>query len=90
MEGRRSAAEKAPPMVSIIAGEPGFPQEAQWVQGFSAGARSGLPDVDIRVTYSYEYDDQEVCERIANEQIDAGSGGSLLRQEIAVSARFPE
>ena len=37
MEGRRSAAEKAPPMVSIIAGEPGFPQEAQWVQGFSGG-----------------------------------------------------
>jgi basic membrane protein A and related proteins len=30
--------------------------------------------VDVRVDYSYEYDDQEVCETIANEQIDAGSG----------------
>jgi basic membrane protein A len=28
----------------------------------------------VRVDYSNEYDDREVCGRIANEQIDAGSG----------------
>jgi basic membrane lipoprotein Med (substrate-binding protein (PBP1-ABC) superfamily) len=30
--------------------------------------------VEIRSDYSYEYDDQAPCERIANRQIDAGSG----------------
>ena len=61
-------------MVSIIVGEPGFPQEQVWEQGFSKGALRALPSVDVRVDYAYEYDDREVCERIANEQIDAGSG----------------
>jgi len=30
--------------------------------------------VEIRSDYSFEYDDQSTCERIANRQIDAGSG----------------
>jgi len=30
--------------------------------------------VRIRVDYSHEFDDKQVCETIANEQIDAGSG----------------
>ena len=30
--------------------------------------------MDVRVDYSNEYDDRVVCGRIANEQIDAGSG----------------
>ena len=61
-------------MVSIIVGEPGFPQEQVWERGFSSGALRALPSVDVRVDYSNEYDDREVCGRIANEQIDAGSG----------------
>ncbi len=74
MEARRSPPQARKPMVSIIVGEPEFPQERVWEQGFSTGARRALPDVDVRVDYSYEYDDREVCGRIANEQIDAGSG----------------
>jgi DNA-binding SARP family transcriptional activator/basic membrane lipoprotein Med (substrate-binding protein (PBP1-ABC) superfamily) len=74
MEARRSPPQGRKPMVSIIVGEPGFSQEQVWERGFSAGARGALPDVDVRVDYSYEYDDREICGRIANEQIDAGSG----------------
>jgi basic membrane lipoprotein Med (substrate-binding protein (PBP1-ABC) superfamily) len=61
-------------MVSIISGEPNFPQQQVLVQGFSTGVRRALPGVEIRVDYSFEYDDQATCERIANRQIDAGSG----------------
>jgi basic membrane lipoprotein Med (substrate-binding protein (PBP1-ABC) superfamily) len=61
-------------MVPIIVGEPEFPQEQMWARGFSAGARRALPGVDVRVDYSHEYDDKEICERIANRQVDAGSG----------------
>jgi len=74
MEARRPLPKGGGHMVSIIVGEPNFPQERAWVRGFSAGARRALPGVDVRVDYSYEYDDREVCEGIANEQIDAGSG----------------
>ena len=73
MEARRSPPQ-AKPMVSIIVGEPGFPQEQVWERGFSEGALRALPGVDVRVDYSNEYDDREICGRIANEQIDAGSG----------------
>ena len=44
------------------------------MEGFSAGVRRALPGVEIRSDYSFEYDDQTTCERIANRQIDAGSG----------------
>ena len=74
MEARRSPPQARKPTVSIILGEPGFPQEQVWERGFSAGALRALPNVDVRVDYSNEYDDREVCGRIANEQIDAGSG----------------
>jgi basic membrane lipoprotein Med (substrate-binding protein (PBP1-ABC) superfamily)/DNA-binding SARP family transcriptional activator len=74
MEARRSPPQARKPMVSIIVGEPGFSQEQVWERGFSAGARRALPSVDVRVDYSYEYDDREICGRIANAQIDAGSG----------------
>jgi basic membrane lipoprotein Med (substrate-binding protein (PBP1-ABC) superfamily) len=30
--------------------------------------------VEVRSDYSFEYDNQSTCERIANRQIDAGSG----------------
>jgi DNA-binding SARP family transcriptional activator/basic membrane lipoprotein Med (substrate-binding protein (PBP1-ABC) superfamily) len=74
MEARRSLPKGGGHMVSVIVGEPNFPQESVWARGFSAGARRALPGVDVRVDYSYEYDEREICERIANEQIDAGSG----------------
>ena len=61
-------------VVSIISGEPNFPQQQALVQGFSMGARRALPGVEIRSEYSFEYDNQATCERIANRQIDAGSG----------------
>jgi hypothetical protein len=47
-------------------GEPEFPQEKLWEQGFSAVARRAFASLDIRVDYSQEYDNQETCERIAN------------------------
>ena len=60
-------------VVSIISGEPHFPQQQALVQGFSTGVRRALPGVEIRTEYSFEYDDQATCERIANRQIDGGS-----------------
>jgi basic membrane protein A len=74
MEARRPLRDGSRHMVSIIVGEYSFPQEAIWERGFSAGARRAFPGVQIRVDYSQEYDDKKVCEKLANEQIDAGSG----------------
>jgi basic membrane lipoprotein Med (substrate-binding protein (PBP1-ABC) superfamily)/DNA-binding SARP family transcriptional activator len=74
MEARRSPAEAGEHMVSIIVGEPNFPQERAWARGFAAGARRALPGVNVRVDYSFDYDHKEICEGIANRQIDAGSG----------------
>jgi DNA-binding SARP family transcriptional activator/basic membrane lipoprotein Med (substrate-binding protein (PBP1-ABC) superfamily) len=74
METRRPLPKGGRHMVSIIVGEPEFPQEKAWERGFSAGARRALPGVDVRVDYSYEYDNREICEGIATKQIDAGSG----------------
>jgi basic membrane protein A and related proteins len=74
MEMRRSLPDGVRHMVSIIVAESGFPQEAEWARGFSEGARRAFPGVNVRVDYSREYDDKKVCERIANGQIDAGSG----------------
>jgi len=74
MEARRPLPDGRRHVVSSIVGEPHFPQEAAWAQGFSTGARRALPDVTVLVGYSQEYDDKKVCEAIANRQIDAGSG----------------
>ncbi len=74
MEARRSLADGNRHRVSIIVGEPKFPQEQAWARGFSAGARRALPGVIVRVDYSFDYDHKAICERIANRQIDAGSG----------------
>jgi len=61
-------------IAAIISGEPNFPPQQALAQGFSTGVRRALPGVEIRSDYSFEYDDQATCERIANRQIDAGSG----------------
>jgi basic membrane lipoprotein Med (substrate-binding protein (PBP1-ABC) superfamily)/DNA-binding SARP family transcriptional activator len=74
MEARRSLPKGGRHIVSIIVGEPNFPQERAWARGFSAGARRALPGVIVRTDYSLDYDHKEICERIANQQIDAGAG----------------
>ena len=74
MEARRTLPQGGRHVVSIISGEPNFPQQQALVQGFSTGVRRALPGAEIRSDYSFEYDDQATCERIANRQIDAGSG----------------
>ena len=74
MEARRALPQGRRHVVSIISGEPSFPPQQALVQGFSTGALRALPGVEIRSDYSFEYDDQATCERIANLQIDAGSG----------------
>jgi basic membrane lipoprotein Med (substrate-binding protein (PBP1-ABC) superfamily) len=73
MAARRSPATNRQHTVSIILGEPDFPQEHAWEQGFLAGARRALPDVTVLTAYSHEWDDQAICESLANRQIDAGS-----------------
>ena len=74
MEARRTRPKGGRHMVSIISGEPNFPPQQALVQGFSTGVRRALPGVKIRSENSLEYDNQATCERIANRQIDAGSG----------------
>jgi basic membrane lipoprotein Med (substrate-binding protein (PBP1-ABC) superfamily) len=74
MEARRTLPQGGRHVVSIISGEPNFPPQQALVKGFSTGVRRALPSVEIRSDYSFEYDDQATCERIANQQIDAGSG----------------
>jgi basic membrane lipoprotein Med (substrate-binding protein (PBP1-ABC) superfamily)/DNA-binding SARP family transcriptional activator len=73
MEARRTP-QGGRHVVSIISGEPDFPQQKVLVQGFSTGVRRASPGVEIRTDYSFEYDNEATCERIANRQIDAGSG----------------
>jgi basic membrane lipoprotein Med (substrate-binding protein (PBP1-ABC) superfamily) len=73
MEARRTR-QGGRHVVSIISGEPDFPQQQVLAQGFSSGVRRASPGVEIRTDYSFEYDNEATCERIANRQIDAGSG----------------
>lgn len=74
MEARGTLPQGGRHVVSIITAEPNFQPQQALVQGFSTGARRALPAVEVRSDYSLEYDDQATCERIANRQIDAGSG----------------
>jgi DNA-binding SARP family transcriptional activator/basic membrane lipoprotein Med (substrate-binding protein (PBP1-ABC) superfamily) len=74
VEARRALPQGRRHVVSIISGEPNFPPQQALVQGFSTGVLRALPGVEILSDYSFEYDDQATCERIANRQIDAGSG----------------
>jgi DNA-binding SARP family transcriptional activator/basic membrane lipoprotein Med (substrate-binding protein (PBP1-ABC) superfamily) len=74
MEARRPRIRGRRPMVSSITGDPDFPQQMAWARGFASGARRALPGVAVREDYSRDYENAATCERIANEQIDAGSG----------------
>jgi basic membrane lipoprotein Med (substrate-binding protein (PBP1-ABC) superfamily)/DNA-binding SARP family transcriptional activator len=61
-------------MVSIVGADPLFPIVQTWVRGFSEGVRRAAPAMKIRVDYSNDFANRTICERIANRQIDAGSG----------------
>jgi basic membrane lipoprotein Med (substrate-binding protein (PBP1-ABC) superfamily)/DNA-binding SARP family transcriptional activator len=61
-------------MVSIVGADPLFPIVQTWVRGFSEGVRRAAPTMKIRVDYSNDFANRAICERIANRQIDAGSG----------------
>jgi basic membrane lipoprotein Med (substrate-binding protein (PBP1-ABC) superfamily) len=74
VEARRPLPRSGRHMISMVIGEPNFPQEQIWARGFATRARRALPGVDLRTDYSYDYDHKDVCEEIANQQIDAGSG----------------
>ena len=74
MEERRPPARGATRTISVIGGHPEAPPVQALVRGFSAGARRAAPNVEVRVDYSYEFGDKRICEKLANEQIDAGSG----------------
>jgi basic membrane lipoprotein Med (substrate-binding protein (PBP1-ABC) superfamily) len=74
MEAGRTLTQGGRHVVSTISGEPNFPPQEALVRGFSTRVQRALPDVVIRSDYSFEYDDQAICESIANRQIEAGSG----------------
>jgi DNA-binding SARP family transcriptional activator/basic membrane lipoprotein Med (substrate-binding protein (PBP1-ABC) superfamily) len=59
-------------VVSIVA-SPSTPRVERLVRAFERGARAALPSVTVRVDYAASERDQTTCERLANEQIQAGS-----------------
>jgi DNA-binding SARP family transcriptional activator/basic membrane lipoprotein Med (substrate-binding protein (PBP1-ABC) superfamily) len=73
VEARRPIPPGARHTIGVLVAEPGFPQEHDWERGFTQGARRALPDVNLIVAYTYEYDDPRVCERMANRLIDDGA-----------------
>ena len=68
----RRSSRGVPPMVSVVGGIR-LPEVEELVKGFVAGARRAVPGVAVDVQYANTFEDQTVCERIANDQIDNGS-----------------
>src|SRR5262249_11806450 len=62
-----------PRRLSVVAGMR-IPVVPRLVDGFVRGARAARPGVTVDVAYSGEFVQQPLCERIANRQIDRGSG----------------
>lgn len=58
--------------VSVVGGAR-IPPVQSLVDGFRVGARDARPDIFVQWDYSGDFEDQALCERIANEQIDEGS-----------------
>lgn len=69
---RGAVAGQRPDRVSVVAGMP-TAETNRAIEGFQRGARGASSSVVIDVEYSHETTDPTACERIANEQIDAGS-----------------
>jgi DNA-binding SARP family transcriptional activator/basic membrane lipoprotein Med (substrate-binding protein (PBP1-ABC) superfamily) len=61
-----------PDVVSIVA-SPNTPRIERLVRAFERGARRALPRVGVRIDYAWNERDKTACERLANEQVDAGS-----------------
>ena len=58
--------------VSIVA-SPQTARVERLVRAFERGARRALPRVAVRVDFTDDEQDKTACERLANDQIDAGS-----------------
>jgi DNA-binding SARP family transcriptional activator/basic membrane lipoprotein Med (substrate-binding protein (PBP1-ABC) superfamily) len=74
VESRRVLRAHREHLVSIVGADPHFPIVQTWVRGFSEGVHRAVPTMKIRVDYSNDFANRAICERIANRQIDAGSG----------------
>jgi basic membrane lipoprotein Med (substrate-binding protein (PBP1-ABC) superfamily) len=78
-------------VVSIVAA-PRTPRVQRVVRGFGRGALDTPRHVRVKVGFSNDVLDKTACERIANEQIDAGSdvvmamGGACARAALAVAS----
>ena len=89
VESRRVLRAHREHMVSIVGADPHFPIVQTWVRGFSEGVHRAAPTMKIRVDYSNDFANRAICERIANRQIDAGSGVVSQRRPTAGSAPSP-
>jgi DNA-binding SARP family transcriptional activator/basic membrane lipoprotein Med (substrate-binding protein (PBP1-ABC) superfamily) len=58
--------------ISAVAGQP-TPSVQRIVRGYRAGAQRADPSVHVAVGHTDSFVDQQLCERMANRQIDAGS-----------------
>ena len=67
LHGRRSGA------ISVVAGVRDA-ETRRVVAGFRMGVHDVLPGARVRVDYAGETDDPTPCERLANDQINAGAG----------------
>jgi basic membrane lipoprotein Med (substrate-binding protein (PBP1-ABC) superfamily) len=61
------------PVMSTIGGWKGLPPVEALIEGFERGIHETLPKTEVLVDYSNNFVDQDLCARIANSQIDAGS-----------------
>lgn len=59
-------------VISVVAGIPDL-ETRRVIAGFRQGVRAALPGARVRVDYTGETYDVTPCERLANEQIDAGA-----------------
>jgi DNA-binding SARP family transcriptional activator/basic membrane lipoprotein Med (substrate-binding protein (PBP1-ABC) superfamily) len=68
----RSGAERRPEIVSVVA-ERSTRDTRRAIAAFEHGFELARPGHRVLVSYTHEHVDPTACERIANEQIDAGS-----------------
>ena len=72
VEARRSPS-KGRRVISVVGGMKAAPSVEALVDGFARGARRALSSVTVLQEYSETFVRPDVCDRIANRQIDAGS-----------------
>jgi len=69
---RRGLPGERADVVSVVASRD-TPRIERVVRAFARGARQALPRLQVRVDYVDDERNKTVCERLANDQIDAGS-----------------